>query len=201
LAILRSDNFAASFISKYNLTPQLIGDRFASSTADERLRYAVEIFSQDVLQVEENARAGLVTISVTWYEPINAARWANEIARYLNSVLRERAVLESETNIKYLTSQLSEIESSIVTQSVGRIIEQEMQKAMIAASAEDYAFQIIDRANVPIKPKNLEARWLILALSIIGASIGYWSCLLVSRKTRISGKSEGEISSLMSSKD
>jgi uncharacterized protein involved in exopolysaccharide biosynthesis len=158
LAILKSKEFAREFIDSQKLADEFLAERSrgwlarlfgGSRSKDPRL--AVEYFDGSVRRVSEDRKTGLVTLSMQWREPAQAAAWANLAVKLLNDRMRSRALDESQRNVVYLQQQLGATNVVSLQQAVGRLLEAEMQKVMMARGNDEFAFKIIDVATPPRK--------------------------------------------------
>lgn len=163
LAVLKSRNFTAEFISEEKLLPVL----FADSKDTPTLWKAFELFDIGVRSVSEDKKSGLITMSIEWKDPVLAAQWANALVRRLNRFQREAAIAEADKNIAFLKKELEKTSLVDMQQAIYRLIEAQTKSAMIANVRDEFAFRIIDPAVPPerkIKPK----RAMIVMLGLIG---------------------------------
>jgi len=175
VATLKSRDLQVRFIKERNLLPVLFADKWDATagkwkTRDGKepdLRDAVKYFSARVFSVSEDRRTGLMTVAVEWQDPALASDWATALVRQANEQLRTRAELESQTNIDNLTKQLADNRVVGIQQSVGRVLESEIQKLMLAKGSQEFAFRTLDPATPP-KFKVRPQRTLIAALSAMG---------------------------------
>jgi uncharacterized protein involved in exopolysaccharide biosynthesis len=172
IGVLKSRDFAREFIEDEALLPVLFADDWDATTGRWKLaespdvRQAVKYFDENICKVEEDRRTGFVTLSIEWKDPELAAAWANTLADRLNDYMRQRALAEAEANVKYLRSELESTTVVVLQQSISRLLESEMQKLMLARGNAEFAFRIIDRAEVPMlrsKPR----RTLIVVLAVL----------------------------------
>lgn len=187
LATLRSHQFAEDFITKHELLPVLFAEtwdalaqawRVAPSAEAPDLRDAVELFTKDVLAVESDHRTGLITLTVSWTDADLAKSWADAIVTEANDMLRTRALIDGERNVEHLKSELPKATSATVQQSIGRLLDQEMQKVMLVKCNPEFAFKILDPARAPKHPfKPDRARIIVIALAI-GSVTGVLSVFL-----------------------
>ncbi len=189
LAVLQSREFARAFIEQYDLLPLFFADDW---DADEKrwqvddpadapdIRDGVKFFHEDVLRVSEDRSSGLVTLAIEWIDPDIAAEWASTLVRRLNDRLRDRALQEAQTNVNYLQSQMVSTNLVTLQESIGRLLENELQQLMLAKGNEEFAFKILDPAVSPkqrVRPK----RALIVILgTILGGLLGAFTVLIVS---------------------
>jgi len=165
VATLKSRDFARAFIEDKGLLKVFFADQW--DPEDQRwlvedpseqpdIRDAVRRFHEEILRVDEDRTTGLVTLAVEWTDPVLAAEWASVLVRRLNSRLRERALEEAESNVIYLQNEMAETNVVTLQQTVGRLLESELQKLMLARGTEEFAFRVIDSAQPPdqrIRPK------------------------------------------------
>jgi uncharacterized protein involved in exopolysaccharide biosynthesis len=170
LAVLGSKDFAREFITDMNLMPVLFegGDRVKQPPD---MREAVAMFER-VRVIEDDKKNGLVTISVRWRNADTAAIWANELARRVNARLRAEALQEAERNVAYLQKEMAATSVVSLQQSMGRVLEGEMQKLMLARGNEQFAFKVIDPATPPkVRESPKRAQVSILA-ALVGCFLG-----------------------------
>ena len=163
LAVLKSREFAEEFIREQSLEKLLVED-FDDPSKEYDIRDAVKVFLGEVRVVSEDKKAGIVTLSIFWKDPEVAARWANSYVERLNARLRDRAIAEAERNVKFLQGEIARTDVVSMQQSVGRILETEMQKYMLAKGEVEYAYRIVDRAAPP-KLRESPKRTLIVLIS------------------------------------
>jgi uncharacterized protein involved in exopolysaccharide biosynthesis len=177
LAVLSSRELARDFIDDFGLLPILfaddwdtVGKRWRESDVEEwpDVRAGVEYFHDEVLGVTSDRQTGLVTLSVEWTDPKVAAKWAGELVRRVNERMRTRALREAEANVKYLQGELAQTNVVSLQQSIGRLLESELQKLMLARGNEEFAFRVIDAAEAPKDPA-----WPNVALfAVVGIAAG-----------------------------
>jgi len=177
IAVLRSAGFSRQFIQQNNLTSLLLSGsgafglrKWISREGEEPdIRDAVRVFQKKVLTISEDRKLGLVTIAVEWTDPSIAALWANMFVDQLNKELRSRALAEAEGNVTYLHDEIRKTDLIALQQAIGRLLESELQKLMVARGKTEFAFRIIDRAEVPKKPSRPQRFLIVLA----GFSVGF----------------------------
>jgi LPS O-antigen subunit length determinant protein (WzzB/FepE family) len=107
--------------------------------------------------------------------------WANTLAKYVNDRLRVQAEKRAERNVAYLKNEIASTSVVSLEQSIGSLLESEMQKLMLARSNQEFAFRVIDPGVVPISPDS-PGPLIVLAASILAG--GFVSILvLVVRRT------------------
>jgi uncharacterized protein involved in exopolysaccharide biosynthesis len=184
LAVLQSRDFARAFLEEEGVLPAIYAKqrgslkRYLTLNSAEKapdVRDAVKYFQDNVLSVEQDKKTSLVTLAVEWTDSETAAKWANMLVNRLNDRMRQRALVEAETNTNYLRAELQSANIVTLQQSLGRLLEGELQKLMIARGNREYSFRIIDQAEAP-KLRTRPKRTLIVAAAIV---IGAGLCIFV----------------------
>lgn len=173
VAVLKSRNLARTFIERENLLTVIFAEqwdaqrkRWKDSDPEKQpdMRDAVRYWDKALRSVAEDRRTRIVKLTVEWKDAELAAKWANGFADLLNESMRQRALDDAQTSIEYLRNELAKTNEVVLQQSISRLIEAEMQKLMMARGNPQFAFKVIDRAEVP-KRKSSPQR----ALLTIGA--------------------------------
>ena len=192
LAVLKSRQFARSFIQDNNLLPVFYAKEWDATkrqwlendpTRRPDMRDAVRYFNETICTVREEKTTGLVTLQVEWMDGQVAANWANELARRLNATLRALAAAEAERNIAYLRGELETTSVLTLQQAISNLLEREMQKLMMARGNEQFAFRVIDPAEPP-KKRSWPARTLIVAAAVAAGGLLAILFLLVRNEIR-----------------
>jgi len=170
VAVLQSRALTTRFIQENDLLPQLYphlwdpqAKRWQVNSPDQTptLWKASEYFKKVMLIVEDR-KTGLITLTIKWNDPKVAARWANGLVETTNRYLREKAMTESERNIRYLSDQVSKSELLSVRSALFGLVEHEIKQNMLAKGRDDYALKVIDPAVAPEFPSSPRLLvWLI----------------------------------------
>jgi len=188
IATLRSRKFTEQFIKDEKLLPVLFHDQWDADNQrwDETdpkdvptLEDAWELFDEKVRRLSEDRKTGLVVLSIEWEDPGEAARWANELIRRVNAMLREKAAMESENAIGYLREQLRQTSVVELKQVVNQLIESEMKKIILANITKEYAFRVIDPAVVPEDAFKPVKAVLIAIGAVLGGLLGIFAALIL----------------------
>lgn len=175
VAVLKSNEFTANFINEQHLLPILFPRKWdwslnrwkSAQPADQPdIRDGVRYFSKKIRSVQEDRKTGLVTLSIEWTDPKMAASWANMMVDRVNEVMRQRSLNEAEYNVDYLEHALAASNVVTLQQSIGRVLESELQKLMLAKGNKEFAFRVLDHAQIP-KYRTSPDRVLITTLAII----------------------------------
>lgn len=187
MAVLKSRKFARDLIQDLDLLPVLFesewdaeGKQWLSADPDDvpDIRDGVKFFHKRVLKVGEERSTGLVTLAIEWTDPEIAAEWASLLVHRLNDRLRERALQEALANIEYLQAEMARTTLVTLQESVGRLLESELQKVMMAKGNEEFAFKIVDPA-VPPKQRLRPKRAMTAVIgTILGGLLGMFIVLV-----------------------
>jgi len=187
LAVLQSREFARAFIEQYDLLSVFFEDDWDAGNKRWRVddpadapdvRDGVKYFHESILRVSEERSSGLVTLAVEWTDPDVAADWASILVRRLNDRLRERALLEAETNVTYLQSEMGSTNLVTLQESIGRLLETELQKLMLAKGNEEFAFKILDPAVSPKQRVRPKRALTVVVGTMLGGLLGVFAVLV-----------------------
>ncbi len=173
LAVLKSRAFIWKFVRDNKLMPVLFADdwdaahrRWKERDPEKRpgMWDAYRLLTKSVMKVDKDKKTGLVTVAVEWKDAELAAKWANALVARVNEYLRQRAITESDANLKYLNRELARTQVEDIRKTLFELISQEQKKAMLANTREQYAFRVLDSAEPPDK-KARPKRTLIVVLT------------------------------------
>lgn len=177
LAVLRSRELSRRFIEENNLLPVFFPKGTDASGEKPDWRDGVDFFEK-VRVIGEDKKTGLVTVSVTWRDPQIAARWANDLLRRLNEQMRQRALEETERNVAFLNKEIAATSVVSLQQAMGRLLETEMQKLMLARGNEQFAFKVIDEATPPKRRESPKRALITLVAMLAGGFLGVLAVFL-----------------------
>jgi uncharacterized protein involved in exopolysaccharide biosynthesis len=174
VAVLQSEALTEKYIEQNNLLPVLYADVWDRQTGKWTVKDAAHVptlwkanlyFQKRVRSVTTDPKTGLVTLSITWRDPRVAAKWANDLVTLTNDYLRKKAIDESERDIEYLNLQAAKTDVVPVKQAIYTLLQNEINKAMLARGNQEYAFKILDPAFAPEVPSSPRPKlWIFIAL-------------------------------------
>ena len=183
-AILKSRRLAQIFVERYDLT----GKMMAKSTAPPTLWRAVARFRKNVLNIDEDRRNGVTTISIYWRDPKEAALWANNFVALGNELIRNRAAADAQRNIGYLNEQLKQTSPVEVQHAMYNLIESETKTLMLATGRAEYAFSTIDPAVPPEVSTSPKTAVIILIGIVVGIFAGVLTAIARYKVVRYRGR-------------
>jgi uncharacterized protein involved in exopolysaccharide biosynthesis len=173
-AVMRSRQLVERFVTANKLLPALA----KGSSKTLTLWKAVRQVQDGIVNIQEDTRRGVTTISVEWTDPRLAALWANNFVALANDSIRAKAVADAQRNISYLEKRINETNSLEVQQLMYSLIESETKTLMLANGRAEYAFAVVDPARVPeirVSPR----RTLMAAVGLtLGLALGMLAALL-----------------------
>jgi len=164
--VLASRHLAEEFIKKENLVPLLTAKGGDRST----LWFAVKKFQEAVAAIHVDEIKGLTTITVDWFDPTTAAKWANDFVALANDLIRARVLEDASRNVAYLNKQIAETKEIEIQRSLSNLIESETKRLMLANGRTDYAFRVVDPA-VPPEIRHYPRRTLMV---LSGGGLGFF---------------------------
>ena len=185
LAVMKSRDFIRGFIEDRKLLTVLFQEQWDASRSAWKsdnpeewpdIREAVKFFDDNVLEIEQDRSTGLVTLAVYWKDPAVAAEWATALVKRLNARMRQQALEDAEENVAYLRNEMSSTTIVALQQSMGRLLEAELQKLMLARGNEEFAFRVIDSAEIPMTPSKPSRRLIVMLATVFG---GLLACFIV----------------------
>jgi uncharacterized protein involved in exopolysaccharide biosynthesis len=177
IAVLQSQLLTQNYIQAENLLPILYANKWDEASkrwkpTDPKkiptLWLANQYFMKKIRHVTDDKVTGLVTMRIRWKDPRQAAKWANDLVKATNIYLRDKSIRESERNIAYLTDAGAKTNVVEVKKAVYSLLEQEINKEMLAQGREEFALRVVDPAFPPERPSSLGA----IALTIVGLVSG-----------------------------
>jgi uncharacterized protein involved in exopolysaccharide biosynthesis len=179
LAILRSRDFTDAFIRDLKLEAVLSAECGLSlhgvRTSPATVRRAYECFDTEVRSVQQDKKAGVVTLAVEWHDPAVAAQWANALVARLNGREQQAAIDEANRNVAFLNQQLVKTDVAEMRQLIYRLIESKTSDIMMASGRPEYAFKVIDPAVAPerrIRPRRVLQLLTGLVLGLMAGAGG-----------------------------
>ncbi len=193
VAVLGSREFARELVEDLNLSVVFFADEWNPSEKRWRagnpgewpdVRDAVIYFDEEVRRVRQDRRTGLVTLTIDWTDPEMASQWANLLVKRVNDKMRARALIESERNVRYLQKEMASTKVVSLQQSIGRLLESESEKLMLARGNEEFSFHVVDRAEPPKYRENPKRVLIVLLFAIAGGFVSLIALLVNSSWAR-----------------
>ncbi|MFQ5507770.1 MAG: Wzz/FepE/Etk N-terminal domain-containing protein [Leptospirillia bacterium] len=166
IATLTSRAFISNFVKDEGLLPLLApsspeakdGNRNEPGADQAPIMWHATQKFQNLINVSENRKTGLVTVSVEWTDREAAARWANLLVQRLNTHMKSLAIADANKNIAYLKAELANTQNVELRTAIGHLLENQVEKIMLAKGQKEYALRVIDPAITPPVEKHVRPR-------------------------------------------
>lgn len=157
IAILKSTSFIQEFLEKERLLPVLYEGKWNKSEnawavdSQEAPTFwdASNRFRNKIMNVTEDKKTGMVTLSILWKNPEQASQWCDALLDLLNKKIRNRIVREAEQTKELLEKELNKTELSEVKSVIYSLIETQIKNIALAGARNDQAFRVVDGPNIP----------------------------------------------------
>lgn len=181
VAVLQSQLLTRRYIAENNLLPIIYAPRWDARTKSWKTSDPKKIptpwlayfyFKNNIMAVVDDKKTGMIEMTIEWRDPQLAAQWANGLVAMTNSYMRNKAVDEAQRNIQYLQSMVSKTNVVQEQQVIYGLMEEQIEKEMVARDREEYALKVIDPAFPPEKPSSPGPMMLGLLGLTLGAFLG-----------------------------
>jgi uncharacterized protein involved in exopolysaccharide biosynthesis len=176
VAVLKSRALTEHYVEENHLLPVLFAKQWdpqkrgwkpTDPAKAPTLWKANQLFTKHIRKITTDSKTGLVTMTIEWKNPQEAATWANGLVRMTNDYMRQKAIAEAGRNIAYLTAEAARTDLVGVRQAIYSVLENEIDKEMLARGTDEYALKVIDPAQAPEKP-SYPLPWLWLVVGLVG---------------------------------
>jgi uncharacterized protein involved in exopolysaccharide biosynthesis len=180
IATLQSELLTERYIEENDLLPVLYASQWDShskkwkSTKVPTVWKANRDFKRRIRDVTDEKKTGLVYLTIKWNDPDLAAQWANDLVKLTNSYLRSKAIQEAERNIAYLNEQAAKTDIVEARRAIYSLLQDEINKQMVARGREEYALKVLDPAVSPEKPTSFGPP----TLAALGLLVGFFAAML-----------------------
>lgn len=171
LAVLESTALTMKYIVDNNLLPILYRKKWDQRTRSWKVRDPDKIptlwkanryFAKKIRNVTTAEKTGIVTLEITWTDPVLAAKWANGLVQMTNDYLRGQAIDEANRDIAFLEGEAGKTNLVQEQQAIYTVMTMEINKAMLARGSEQYAFRVLDPAVPPELPSSpMKLLWTV----------------------------------------
>ena len=174
IAVLQSETLIEGYIRDNDLLPVLYpklwdaAGKHWTPTNPKKIPTvwkATQRFKRSIANVSTDTKTGLVTLTVTWKDANQAAKWANDLVKKTNDHLRAKAIVESDRNISYLNAEVLKTDVVGVKTAIFSILQNEISKEMLARGSDEYALKVVDPAVAPELPYSPQPlMWVLIGL-------------------------------------
>ena len=186
LATLRSRKFLQRYIEEKDLLQVLFEEMWDQAAGEWNIESggepptaerAYRAFS-GAMDVREDKKTRLITLSILWKDPEVAAKWANDLVSRLNAELQKKAIEDSRKRIGYLKMELTRTNAKDMLDVLYSLIESEKQKEMLANVNDEFALEVIDPAVAPEQRNSPRRKQIVVVGAICGVFLGIFAVFL-----------------------
>ena len=134
-------------------------------------------FRDEVRSIVLNEETDIITVGMSWADPIVARDWANQYVRSFNEFIRERTMADVQRKQEYLQQELQRSDVVEMQKSIYRLIEAQTAIAMLANARDEYALEIIDTAAKPYRSFSMSRKKKIIIGTVAGTLLTMFAVL------------------------
>jgi len=193
LAILRSWDFAGEFISINNLAPLLnegdwdeVEGRWRDLADPPNEWRTIKAFRRDTLHISDDAKTGLISVSVEWKDPVVAADWVAKLVLMINARLRETTIEETKRSIDHLKAELAVAQNTELQRVIAGLLQAQIETLMFADIRSEFAFRTIDPALASPQDEYIFPSHILFFLlgGFVGSLVGVIFNIAMRQRTR-----------------
>ena len=200
LEILRSQDFLYNFVIKNNLaigvlasegwdankSEWIIDNSIWNSDQDKWEKYYSpesskkpsswyihKLFTNEILEVNQDSSTGLVHIEITTYSPSESQRWLELLTKEINDNFRQRDILDAKHNIEFLNTQITNTSITELKQIFYDLIYQQTKTIMFANAGNEYILRTLDPPTFPEEKSYPSAKLFTVGASLAGFLAAY----------------------------
>ena len=198
LEVLKSRQFAANFIKKHKILPDLMAinewqrknntitydDELYDKASDKWVREvkapyqskpsmqeAYRVFSE-VMEAIGDEESGMFIISIEHQSPFIAQQWVSWLIEDINLEMKTRDVEEANRSTEFLMRQLKQTKIADIRTVLYTLVEEQAKTIMFANVRDEYVFKTIDPAIVPEKKSAPQRAFICILGAFLGGFFG-----------------------------
>lgn len=124
------------------------------------------------INISQDKLTGIINVSIEHYSPFIAKYWLESIIKEINEITRIEDIDKAKRSIKYLNKEIESTKIADVKVGLNNLVENQIEKIMIAQATPEYLFKVIDPPIAPEK-KSAPSRAFICILGfLLGGILG-----------------------------
>jgi uncharacterized protein involved in exopolysaccharide biosynthesis len=139
---------------------------------------AYKVFSE-ILQVSQDKKTGLVSVSIEYYSPYLAQQWLENYILAINLYLQQRKLKRIDKNIGYLDEQIATTSVAEMREIFFTLIQEQVKSKMLVEASPDYAFTVVGEVMLQEKKSQPKRALIVVLGSLLGAMLSI--CLVLFR--------------------
>ncbi len=131
------------------------------------------------LQVSEDKKSGLVSVSIEYYSPFIAKQWLDMYVAAINAHMQQRQMVKVTNNINYLQAQIEKTSIAEMREVFYTIIEEQTKNKMLAEATPEYVFVTVSPSMVPEKKSQPKRALICIVGTLLGGMLSVLLVLLI----------------------
>lgn len=123
------------------------------------------------LEITEDKKTGLITLSVEFYSPDLAKQWVDGMVATVNRHMQERDQITAEKSLAYLEEKMSQTNIVEMRAVLSRLIEEQTKNLMLARVNDEYVLRTLSPAKVPEEKSSPNRTLICLVVTLLGGAI------------------------------
>jgi len=123
------------------------------------------------ISVGQNAKTGLVSLTVEHYSPYVAKRWVDLLVVAINNHIQMRDKAEALSSIKYLKQQIRKTNITEMRTIFYQLIEEQTKTLMLAEISSEYVFKTLSSAKVAEQKSKPKRSIIVVVGMLLGGGI------------------------------
>jgi hypothetical protein len=206
IAKLNSKEFFNALLKKHDLLPSLLATaeydfvlnkiKFDEDIYDEELGKWIRVVSAPTLpepsyleahesfltntfSVSLDDNSGYLILSVEHMSPFFAHDLLRIIVTELNDESRKKELVDIENSLEFLTKELLNTSTAVVSSSISKLIESQLRSKMLAYSDKDFLISYIDPPFVPERKSRPSRAMICIAFFMLGTFLSLIMAILI----------------------
>lgn len=186
LAYMESRKFINPIINELNLKPDLFPDYWDEENEKWHDDIAPKLYSdwyaydqfRTRYTIMENPETMMITANIEWEDPETAKKVLDAILVKVNKDMQQDVIETTEKNIQFLTETGQKISHTYTKDGWYRLMQNEIERSMVARATDEYAFKIIDPPVVPIQRARPQRKVIAVVGGFLGLLLGLCTALI-----------------------
>lgn len=123
------------------------------------------------LVVSKDSQAGFLNVAIEHYSPYFSQYLVQLLITELNQEMRQRDILEAEKSIAFLRNQAEKTHLSDLRTSLYEMMQDQMQKLMLANVRDEYIFTVVDPAVLPEQKSRPRRALIVILITMLGGFV------------------------------
>lgn len=155
--------------------------RYDKKPSDQQ---AFRVF-KSIFEVEKD-KEGFIVVSISHMSPYFAKDLLDRIIESINEQARQKAKIDAEESIKYLTEELIKTNLYEIKQGLSRLIENQTQSLVLTEVRKEYLFKVIEPPIVPEIKSSPNRALICIVVTLLGSIISCLTCIYLHYRKKYS---------------